>query len=139
MMFTKKEYYYMKESNQLALQWIAIGDEDLDAARILIENKGSFRTIGFHCQQSVEKYLKAFLVYSEIKFPRIHDLTELYKLCANVDSSIQLDLDYLINLTEFAVEMRYSVNPNIDEESLYSGYNYVQTIRTMVFSKIVED
>lgn len=55
----------MKESNQLALQWIAIGDEDWD-------------------------------------------------------SSIQLDLEYLINLTEFAVEMRYSVNPNIDEESLYS-------------------
>ena len=113
----------MKESNQLALQWFANGDEDLDASRILIENKGSFRTIGFHCQQAVEKYLKAFLVYSEIKFPRIHDLTELYNLCINVDSSLELDLDYLINLNEFAVEIRYSVNPNIDEESLYSGYN----------------
>lgn len=125
----------MKESNQLALQWIAIGDEDLDAARILIENKGSFRTIGFHCQQAVEKYSKAFLVYSEIKFPRIHDLTELYKLCANVDSSIQLDLDYLINLTEFAVEMRYSVNPNIDEESLYAGYNLFKLLGQWSFLK----
>lgn len=129
----------MKESSKLALQWIAIGDEDLDAARILIENKGSFRTVGFHCQQAVEKFLKAFLVYSEVKFPRIHDLTELYKLCADIDSSVQLDLDYLINLTEYAVEMRYSVNPEIDEESLYSGYNYVQTVRSTIFNKVTTD
>ncbi len=139
MTFIKKGYYYMKESSKLALQWIAIGDEDLDAARILIENKGSFRTVGFHCQQAVEKFLKAFLVYSEVKFPRIHDLTELYKLCADIDSSVQLDLDYLINLTEYAVEMRYSVNPEIDEESLYSGYNYVQTVRSTIFNKVTTD
>ena len=139
MMFSMKGYCYMKESNKLALQWIAMGEEDLDAARILIENNGSFRTVGFHCQQAVEKFLKAFLVYSEIKFPKIHDLTELYKLCVQADSSVQLDLDYLIHLTEFAVEIRYSVNAKIDEESLYSGYNYVKTVRTMVFSKVVEN
>ena len=50
-MSTKKELYFMKESNQLALQWFTNGDEDLDASRILIENKVSFRAIGFHCQQ----------------------------------------------------------------------------------------
>jgi len=139
MMSIRKEYYYMKESLNIALEWISMGDEELDTARILIENNGSFRTIGFHCQQAVEKFLKAFLIYSERKFPKIHDLTELYNLCANVDSSIQLDLHYLINLTEYAVEIRYTVNPKIEEESLYSGYNYVNTVRAIILSKITEE
>ena len=39
----------MKESNQLALQWISIGDEDMNAAKILIENNGSFRSLSTSC------------------------------------------------------------------------------------------
>ena len=91
-----------------------------------------------HCQQAAEKFLKSFLIFAEVKIPKIHDLTELYKLCIDIDSSIQFDLDYLINLTEYAVEMRYSINPKIDEKSLYSGYNYVKTIREVILSKIPE-
>ena len=56
----------MKESYNFALEWISNGDEDLSSAKILIENNGSLRNIGYHCQQAVEKYLKAFLEYAEI-------------------------------------------------------------------------
>lgn len=139
MMYIRKGYFYMKESYNFALEWISNGDEDLSSAKILIENNGSLRNIGYHCQQAVEKYLKAFLEYAEIKFPKVHDLTELYNKCSSIDSTLNLDLDYLINLTKYAVEIRYSKNPQIDEEALYSGYNYVQTVRNTILSKITEE
>ena len=73
------------------------------------------------------------------KFPKVHDLKELYNKCSSIDSTLNLDLDYLINLTKYAVEIRYSKNPQIDEEALYSGYNYVQTVRNTILSKITEE
>ena len=129
----------MKNNQQEALGMISIGDEDLDSAKILIDNNGSFRAIGFHCQQAAEKYLKAFLILNEIKFPFSHDLSKLYNLCLQIDSSLGIDINYLEDLTKFAVEIRYSKNPQIDEEALYSGYNYVQTIRNTILSKITEE
>jgi len=33
--------------------------------------------VGFHSQQAVEKYLKAFVVANELKFERVHNLVKL--------------------------------------------------------------
>ena len=38
----------------------------------------------YHCQQCVEKYLKAYLIAQGITPPRIHDLEDLLNLCAIV-------------------------------------------------------
>ena len=35
----------------------------------------------FHCQQAVEKFLKAYLIYKKADFPRIHQLDLLRTLC----------------------------------------------------------
>jgi len=37
-----------------------------------------YEGIGFHCQQAVEKYLKAVLVASGLPAPFTHDLTRLF-------------------------------------------------------------
>ena len=39
-----------------------------------------YSTVCFHCQQCVEKYIKAMLVLHEVEFPRIHDIGELIRL-----------------------------------------------------------
>ncbi|MCP5498571.1 MAG: HEPN domain-containing protein [Leptospiraceae bacterium] len=128
----------MRNSYNDAMSWIKNGDEDLHSAKILIDNNGSLRNIGFHCQQATEKYLKAFLEFNEIRFPRTHELSNLYSICFEIDSSIDIDLNFLSNFTEYAVDIRYSKNPDIDEKSLYTGYNYVQAIRSKILSKIKE-
>lgn len=35
----------------------------------------------FHAQQAAEKYLKAYLISRQIKFPKTHDLKALLNLC----------------------------------------------------------
>lgn len=129
----------MKNNQTEAFEWVAMGDEDLRVAKLLIENEESTRIIGFHCQQAAEKYFKALLSYHQIKIPFSHDLPKLYNLCIQADSGISFDIGYLVDLSKFAVEIRYSKNPQIDEEALYSGYNYVQTIRNTILSKITEE
>ncbi|MFW5877654.1 MAG: HEPN domain-containing protein [bacterium] len=62
-------------------------------------------TICFHAQQAVEKYLKSFLIFHDIDFPRTHDVDFLLAECQKVDKdNFQFDLK---SLTEFGVSVRY--------------------------------
>ena len=62
---------------------------------------GRFREIiAFHCQQAVEKYLKALLVRRQVEFPKTHDIAKL------------------LVLTPFGVEVRY---PSEAPEVLQGG------------------
>ena len=58
---------------------------DLESAEILYKEKGPSDSLCFHCHQSVGKYLKACLVSRDIRFPKIHSLWQLAKLCAKKD------------------------------------------------------
>lgn len=63
----------MKKETQ---DWLKIAQEDYRCAQALFKEK-IFRMVCFHCQQAVEKALKAFLTEKEIDFKRIHNLIDL--------------------------------------------------------------
>ena len=51
-----------EEIRRLVADWIKSADLDFDVATRLASDGEKFRNIiGFHCQQAVEKYLKAVL------------------------------------------------------------------------------
>jgi HEPN domain-containing protein len=54
-------------------QWLNRAHKDLAAGEVLL--KGGFEdyeNVGFHAQQSAEKFIKAFLVSHQIEFPKTH-------------------------------------------------------------------
>ncbi len=58
----------------IASKWIEKAEKDLLTA----ERELSFQdpvtdTVCFHCQQAVEKYLKAFLVFHQVYFTKTHE------------------------------------------------------------------
>ena len=58
--------------------WIEKADHDLGSAKVIyLYLPEYFDTIAFHCQQAVEKYLKALLIFFQIDFIRTHDLIYL--------------------------------------------------------------
>ena len=63
--------------------------------------------VAFHCQQAAEKYLKAFLVWSEVDFPKTHDLKELLNLAEPVSRELAVGLKNVIVLTRYGVDLRY--------------------------------
>ncbi|BAZ81238.1 HEPN domain-containing protein [Sphaerospermopsis kisseleviana CS-549] len=64
-------------------QWIIKSQRDIKVARILIENEVSLLdAVVYHCQQSAEKALKAYLTYQDLVFKKTHDLGVLVEMCS---------------------------------------------------------
>ena len=98
---------YMK-NNPIVEEWLELAESDLAFAKTGFESDDFYHLICFHCQQSIEKILKAYLVDQEIKFPKVHDLIQLNKLCSEADVSFEnfnKDLKYL---NTFYIETRYA-------------------------------
>src|SRR5438045_7971466 len=63
-------------------EWIRCAEEDFDVAQALLRRrtKTAANSIGFHCQQCVEKLLKARLEEEGSVPPKTHDLVALLQL-----------------------------------------------------------
>ena len=84
------------------------GERDIKASEQLIKSDdGEFYSniICFHCQQAVEKYLKAYLMYHEIVPPKTHDLLRLAASCSDFDEAFaNFELD---GFASYGVDIRY--------------------------------
>ena len=88
--------------------WLLKAANDLLSARILLgHDPPVLGTACFHCQQTVEKGLKAFLVWKEVPFEKVHSLTYLLDLCEGQDSGYTSLRDRAETLAPYAVEVRY--------------------------------
>ena len=68
-------------------QWIAKAEEDIIAAKALIDIRPFILDIVcFHCQQAVEKLFKAFLLAQEQEIQKTHDLILLREKCSAFDA-----------------------------------------------------
>ncbi|MGQ9610662.1 MAG: HEPN domain-containing protein [bacterium] len=99
-------------------EWIRIAKEDLKAAQILLSYHQPVIGIAcFHCQQAIEKLLKAFLVWKGKSFGKTHDLTYLLELCEEYGFDAIFLKDKAEALTSYAVDIRYpSISTNISKE-----------------------
>jgi len=106
-------------------QWIRKGDHDLGTAKITYLHIPEYLdTITFHCQQAVEKYLKAYLIFQSTAFRFSHDLIYLLDLITQKDTEFASYYDTVSELQGYAVEIRY---PN---ETIYlSGEKVENALR----------
>ena len=118
----------MKEDIEKVKKWLAKADEDLRAAEKLLLNNPEdvLLSIGFHCQQATEKYLKAFLTYHKVIFLFTHDLETLCQECSLIDK----DFSHFgfKDLTDFAVVFRYN---EIEETNLKEIKEYLEIARSV--------
>lgn len=96
-------------TKELVEEWIYKAEEDFESALHLVkkDRKPVPDSICFHCQQCIEKYLKAFLILNNIEPPEIHDLQRLKAICSNVDESFEEIGEELDILSAYAVNFRY--------------------------------
>lgn len=91
------------------VEWVRWAEEDFEVACILFRRRKplSANSVSFHCQQSVEKYLKARLVEAGIIAPRTHDLEALLLLLIPVEPLWAAYQPGLSTMTGYAVISRY--------------------------------
>ena len=88
--------------------WLFKANEDIAVVvQLSSEHPENYTSaISFHSQQAVEKFFKAYLVYIDKEFGRIHDVDFLLLECMNFDKTGFDKLD-LKNLNDYAVSVRY--------------------------------
>lgn len=101
------------------LEWISKAEQDHQTAVTMARKrmKPVPDIVGFHSQQCVEKYLKAFLVSTKADFPKTHDLIELLEIAITKDPLIEIFRADLRILNPFSVQFRYPGESATLEES----------------------
>jgi HEPN domain-containing protein len=90
-------------------EWVRCAEEDFDVASALMRRRTrtAANSIGFHCQQCVEKYLKARLQEAGAGVPKTHDLVALLQLLLAVEPLWASFAPALRRLNDYAVKFRY--------------------------------
>lgn len=88
--------------------WFKKAENDLrNAEYTMTMDEPPYDTICFHAQQCAEKYMKGFLVFHEIDFPKTHSIEDLVLLCKDIAPSLDSEVGDIEVLSIYAVEARY--------------------------------
>lgn len=117
---------------ELTEEWINKAERDYKVAKREFSAKESvYDAVCFHSQQCVEKYLKSLLQENGIYFEKIHDLDVLLEKCKVIVPELNNFKEDLIELSAFAVEIRY---PGIDstKEDAEKSITVMEKIRNLL-------
>lgn len=125
----------MAEADALAL--VAIARRDLQAAHAMTNTTSFHEAVwGFQVQQAIEKALKAWLYLFGVEPPFTHDLVALLKLLdqAGIDIAAYRDL---ARFTDFAVQIRYDDQPELQNLDRDSWNNRVEALLASIEAQLL--
>ena len=129
----------MKEETRL---WFEKAEQDFKTVEILLQsNEGPPGIICFHCQQAVEKFLKAFLVERDVEFLKTHDLLQLIEgYMIPIYDSFREIIPAATNLTEYSTSTRYpDSGEEMDIVAAREAYKAMIEIKSIVLAKLNKD
>lgn len=121
-------------------EWLRKADHDARGARRLLGDDAPITdAAAFHCQQAVEKLLKAYMVFRRESFPKIHDLEALMDRCSSLDPAFEPLRDRVEPLTAYAVRFRYPGphDPTVDQ--VESALEVVDEVRRFILARLPAD
>ena len=93
---------------ELLRSWLTKAASDLRSARVLgSADAPPLDTAIYHCQQTAEKAVKAFLVSKEVSPEKTHDIRKLTLEAAVHEPRFNEVMDMAVSLTPYAWEFRY--------------------------------
>ncbi len=122
----------------LVASWKRRSCQDLKAANVLLSEDGMREATLFHLQQSIEKALKAYLIWCSVSFPHTHDLELLVDIAREKDADFE-QLDSVAAMTDFAIAGRYPESDQwIDDCDPAEWMPVVQQACDFIWRKIEE-
>lgn len=118
--------------------WLKIARDDLTAAKALVKIE-LFSQATYHCQQSAEKALKAYLAFKQQEIIKTHDLIKLVELCMKFDKSFAKMVPAAENLNSFSARFRYPTEYDVpDNAATVTAIKYAKMVMDFVLDKIEE-
>jgi HEPN domain-containing protein len=103
--------------------WLDRAEEDIHSARLLVGEPDCYNNAAFHCQQTIEKALKAYILLKSNILVDGHNLTWLCKQAMKYDREFAQWLAQSASLNRCYIETRYpaDIPLNITKEQI-GGY-----------------
>ena len=129
----------MSDKIDLVKSWFKIANDDILVAQQLMRYEDPvLRSICFHCQQAVEKYIKGFIIYLDGDFSFTHDISRLLSELNVYESDFKLDDILPDQLTTYAVEARYPDPENgISIEKAKDAIFIALEVRRRILQKVI--
>lgn len=89
------------------IDWVTKAEQDLKGAKILLEHHGGNDLVAFHCQQAVEKILKAYMLFIDNRLVDGHSLIYLNKECRKYNPEFSGIASDVRDLNTYYIETRY--------------------------------
>ncbi|MFZ3071913.1 MAG: HEPN domain-containing protein, partial [Thermodesulfobacteriota bacterium] len=123
---------------KVVAEWLRKADADMRVAEHLAAEQSTFPdAIAFHSQQAAEKYLKAFLTWRQVAFPKTHDLEEILDLVETVDKDLSASLRDAITLTPYGVDLRYPGDrPDATIDEAREALELTRNVRTAIHNAL---
>jgi len=117
--------------------WHDFANDDLITAKYLLGlHPLKLEIICYHCQQSSEKILKAFLISKDIEPPRTHDLRLLRRMCGEIADSFDDIEEACIHLTAYGVQPRYPMEIELTEIDMHQAIKDADHIMNFIFQRL---
>lgn len=118
-------------------EWVNYSEKDYIAAQFLMTAANPpIEIICYHCQQSAEKLLKAFLIKNDIIPSRTHDLNLLVNECIKIENTVSILKKECNRLNDFGVNTRYPNNMDLELEDAKIALKDAEKIKEFILSKI---
>ena len=125
--------------------WILLADKDLGAAEIILKDEHPLTNIvAFHCQQAIEKYLKAFIIENNISLIMTHDLIKLNGMINEI-KHLGIDEKKLIVLNEVYIDSRYPGDLGLIPDGMPTNeqakefIEYVKEIKVIINNELANE
>lgn len=115
-----------REESLYPADWLRIAEKDLRRVERLLDDQDP-EGAGFHLQQAIEKFLKAFLLSKGWKLQRIHNLETLLNSASIYDPSLETFREACQRITDFYIIERYPliIEAGLTEEDVSNALHQV--------------
>lgn len=96
--------------------WLDRAGEDIQSAWLLLRDDNCYNSAAFHCQQTIEKALKAYILIKSDSLVDGHNLTWLCKRAMKYNKHFAQYLDESASLNKCYIETRYPADLPLELE-----------------------
>ena len=126
--------------DRIVAHWVERSEYDLDTAKAMLDT-GRHLYVGYMCQQTVEKLLKAMIAHQNKENLPIHNLNRLAEVAEISDLLSSEQITFLAELTPFCIEARYgdfkeSLSEIINREKAGIIYRKTREMFEWLYQKI---